>query len=99
MAFYTPGWEQFSNPSLHALSSSIFNYCPLVLTPLNPPLVPPTLRFEAHWTSMPEFQECIKKAWDKHIPDQHNPLARLHIKLTRTGKSTKNLGKILNLPT
>jgi hypothetical protein len=44
---------------------------------------------------MPGFHECIKKAWDKHIPKRHNPLVRLHIKLSRTGKALKTWAKSL----
>jgi hypothetical protein len=91
-AFCSLGWEQlFLDPILQATSSSISDHCPLILHPPPPdPLtVPPTFRFEAHWTSMHGFHECIKKAWDKHIPEQHNPLARLHIKLSITRKALK----------
>jgi hypothetical protein len=34
-------------------------------------------------------------AWNKHIPEQHNPLARLHIKLARTAKALKVWAKII----
>jgi hypothetical protein len=95
-AFCSPVWEQhFSNPVLQALSLSISDHCPLILTPLNPPSLLPRFRFEAHWTYMSGFQECVMAAWDKHILEQHNPLARLHIKLARIAKALKVWAKTI----
>jgi uncharacterized coiled-coil protein SlyX len=44
---------------------------------------------------MSGFQECVMAALDKHIPEQHNPLARLHIKLARTAKALKVWAKTI----
>jgi uncharacterized coiled-coil protein SlyX len=44
---------------------------------------------------MSSFQECVMAALDKHIPEQHNSLARLHIKLARTAKALKVWAKTM----
>jgi hypothetical protein len=90
MVFCSPEWEQqFENPILQPLSSSISNHCPLLLTPLSQPSVHPIFRFESYWTQMPGFLDCVKEAWSRQVLDSHNHLATLHTKLSRTAKALK----------
>jgi hypothetical protein len=48
-AFCTPQWEQqFPDPILQPMSSSVSDQCPLLLAPLSTPYIKPRFRFEAH---------------------------------------------------
>jgi exonuclease III len=58
--FCTPqGEEIFPNPILQALSSSISDHCPILLSPLIQPPVKPIFRFEQHLTKMQGFLACV----------------------------------------
>jgi exonuclease III len=94
--FYSPAWEeQFGNTLLQSLSSLISDHCPLLLSRLVTPYVPPRFKFEAFWTSMPRFKECVQGAWEKQVPPNKNPLATLHIRLGRTAKALQIWSKSL----
>jgi exonuclease III len=58
-----PHWEDlFPNPILQALSSSISDHCPILLTPLILPPVRPLFKLELFWTQLQGFQECVQVA-------------------------------------
>jgi hypothetical protein len=44
---------------------------------------------------MPGFRDCIKEVWDKRVPDNHNPMGVLHIKLCRAAKALIKWSKSL----
>jgi hypothetical protein len=44
---------------------------------------------------MPGFHDCVKRAWDMHVPTHHNPMAVLHIKLSRVAKDLRQWSKSL----
>jgi hypothetical protein len=92
--FCTPSWEEhFLHPIVHNLSSSISDYNPLLLTPLVTPITKPIFRFESYWTERPGFMDCVAKAWNKPIPNQHNHLSIFHIKLSRVATSLRAWSK------
>jgi hypothetical protein len=94
--FYSPACEeQFGNTLLQSLSSSISDHCPLLLSRLVTPYVPPRFKFEAFSTSMPRFKECVQGSWEKQVPPNKNPLATLHIRLGRTAKALQIWSKSL----
>lgn len=87
-AFCTPYWEQqFPHPTLFPLPSSTSDHCPLILSPLNMPKLPPKFRFEFYWPSMPGFKDYVQHAWDQPVPNNLNPMMRLHTKLSRMAKA------------
>jgi hypothetical protein len=84
-------WEdQFSNPIVQPLSSSVSDHNPLLLTPLTSPIFTPRFKFEAYWPDRAGFQDCVKEAWTRSVPPQLNPMSVLHIKLSRTTKALKS---------
>jgi hypothetical protein len=95
-AFCTPEWEDFfASPILQPLSSSVSNHCPLLLTPLHPPVTRPRFCFEFFWPMMEGFQDRIKEVWSRHVPSQFNGLVSLHIKLSRIAKALKGWSRNL----
>jgi hypothetical protein len=63
-AFCNSSWDlAFENHVLHALSSSLSDHCPLMLSNQSGPRKPPVFRFESFWTKMPGFQDKVKQAW------------------------------------
>jgi exonuclease III len=88
MAFHTPMREDmYMHLVLHPLSSSISHHCPLLLLPLCHPPTKPKFRFEAFWTQMPGYVDCVQKVWSKAVPSNQNPLQVFHTKLSRTAKA------------
>nr|CCI55298.1 PH01B001G05.21 [Phyllostachys edulis] len=58
--FCNTGWDTlFENHVLQALSSSISDHCPLLLSNTSGPGRPKTFRFESFWTKMPGFLETL----------------------------------------
>jgi hypothetical protein len=87
-AFYTIPWEDLhAGPSLHSLSASASDHCPLLLCCSERPVEPPVFKFKSHWPVMPGFHECVQQAWQKPITSPHNAAMMLHIKLSRTAKA------------
>jgi hypothetical protein len=63
-AFCNSCWDlAFENHVLQALSSSLSDHCPLLLSNQSGPRKPPAFRFESFWTKMPGFQDKVKQAW------------------------------------
>ena len=80
-AFCNPGWElAFGNHALTALSSSLSDHCPLMLSSQNSPRRPPSFRFENFWTKMPGFQE-----WSlRHGTSRQRTLSRCMSSITNS---------------
>lgn len=95
-AFCSPEWEEaFVNPILQPLSSSSSDHCPLLLTSLNMPRPCTRFRFETWWTQMPGFHQQVQLAWDRPVPQEHNAMLTLHIKLSRVAKALRAWSKTL----
>jgi hypothetical protein len=61
--FCTPAWEDlYPNPTLQPLSSSTFDHCPLMLMPHTSPPFKLIFRFEAFWTKMHGYLDCVQGA-------------------------------------
>jgi hypothetical protein len=91
-----PAWEDlYPNPTLQPLSSSIFDHCPLMFMPHTSPPFKLIFRFEAFWTKMPGYLDCVQGAWNRETPSNPNPLGRPHIKLSRTAKALRAWAKSL----
>jgi hypothetical protein len=86
-AFCTIPWEDlYVDPMLHAMSSSVSDRVPLLLTPYDHILSLHIYRFEIHWLHMPGFPDCAQVAWNRPIHNAvaYNAFMILHIKLSRT---------------
>jgi hypothetical protein len=94
-AFCNAGWDLvFENHVLHALSSSLSDHCPLLLSNQSGPRKPPIFRFESFWTKMPGFKETVQLAWSApstHTQQAHN----INHKLKATALGLKSWSKSL----
>ena len=89
-AFCNPSWDlTFESHVLHALSSSLSDHCPLLLSNQSGPRKPATFRFETFWTKMPGFQETVLQAWS--APSSHTqPVHVINHKLKTTALSLRS---------
>ncbi|XP_071680368.1 uncharacterized protein [Lolium perenne] len=70
-AFCKAAWDLgFEHHVLHALSFSLSDHCPLLLSNQSGPRKPPVFRFESFWPKMPGFTEVFQKAWS--TPSSHS---------------------------
>jgi hypothetical protein len=61
--FCNNDWELvYLGYGLQALSSSVFDHCPLFLCHQEKPTVPDTFKFENLWPRVPEFMEVVQAA-------------------------------------
>lgn len=82
--FCNAEWDTTYNTHvLHALSSSLFDHCPLLLADDKGPKRPRSFKFENFWASLPGFQEVVQKAWCERV-DHTEPYQVLHHKLKKT---------------
>jgi hypothetical protein len=71
------------------------DHCPILVFPLALPQLKPKFQFESYLIDRDGYKECVKEAWDKTVPPTKNPLASLHIKLSRVAKALKCWAKSL----
>ncbi|XP_071681673.1 uncharacterized protein [Lolium perenne] len=86
-AFYCNSeWDiRFDTHVLHALSSSLSDHCPLLLSDACGPRRPRSFKFENFWTRVPGFHDVVQQAWNE--PSSHvEPCQVLFHKLRCTGK-------------
>ena len=91
--FCTREWEQLHPKCyLQALSSSVSNHYPFLLTCR--PLLKrfKGFRFEAFWLEVEGFLEVVQNSWQALVSSR-NPTRILHIKLARLGKALKRWNK------
>jgi hypothetical protein len=83
-AFCNQNWDMtFDSCTLHALSSSHSDHCPLLLVSHAGPRRPTPFKFENFWTRLPNFQETVLTAWN--APTTHTePFHKLGHKLNST---------------
>ena len=88
-------WDlAFENHSLHALSSSHSDHCPVLLAHQNGLRKPTPFKFENFWTKLPHFQDVVTAAWSQ--PTTHTePFHRLSHKLHITGKALRKWSRSL----
>jgi hypothetical protein len=95
-AFGTVPWDDLHlDPMLQALSSSIFDHCPILLSSQQKISGSLIFCFEAHWPCMSGYIDYVKQAWDRVVPTNYNAMMSLHIKLARTTKALTILAKSL----
>lgn len=82
--FCNAGWDlSFADHTLHALSSTHSDHCPLLLCKPAGPRRPTPFRFENFWTRIPGFMNVVQEAWSK--PTSHTePFHQLGHKLHQT---------------
>ncbi|XP_071680438.1 uncharacterized protein [Lolium perenne] len=92
-AFCNAAWDlEFENHVLHALSSSLSDHCPLLLSNQSGPRKPPIFRFESFWTKMPGFREVAQQA--STAPSTHTqPVHIINHKLKSTALGLKSWSK------
>jgi hypothetical protein len=82
----------FPTHILQALSTSLSDHCPLLLSNQGSPRRPRSFRFENFWTSMPGFLHVVQRAWA--TPNTHtNPVHRLNFRLATTAKALRTWSK------
>ena len=93
--FCNVSWEAlFRGCSVHALSSSSSDHCPLLLADIQTPPRRARFRFESFWPRHPGFHNVVLTAWSQPL-NCRNPLDRLRIKLNRTARALKSWSKSL----
>ena len=92
-AFCNAEWElSFEHHSLNALSSSLSDHCPILLSNHSGPRKAPAFRFENFWTKMPGFRDIVQSAWEE--PTTHTqPVHVLNHKLKTTAKKLRAWSK------
>ena len=90
-AFYCNSEWDIRNDShiLHALSSSLSDHCPLMLTDDSGPRRPRTFKFENFWLRFPGFNEIVSNAWNE--PSSH--VEPCHIFFHKLSHTAKNFSK------
>jgi hypothetical protein len=93
--FCNQSWDlTFDGCSLHALSSTHSDHCPLLLANHVGPRRPSPFRFENFWTCLPAFQEIVAQAWT--APSSHTePFHHLGHKLFTTTTALKKWSRSL----
>lgn len=85
--FYTEQWElEHPNCYLQALSSSMSDHSPLLLSYLPRRQKQKAFRFETFWTRLPNFLEVVQQSWGRGV-HSGNKIRVLHIKLSRLAKA------------
>ena len=87
----------FDKHVLHALSSSLSDHCPLLISNQSGLRKPGSFRFETFWTKMSRFTDVVADAWNE--PTTHTqPVHILNHKLKKTAKKllTWNIGLLSN---
>ena len=88
-------WDtSFSNHVLHALSTSLSNHCPLLLSNQIGPRRPSSFKFENFWIKLPRFREVVTAAWNETTL-HHEPFHKLYHKLQSTAKALRVWSKRL----
>jgi exonuclease III len=94
-AFCNQEWDlTFSACSLHALSSTHSDHCPLLLSNHPGPRRPAPFKFENFWTKLPRFQDIVNQDWN--APTSHTePFHRLGHKLFNTAVALRRWSRSL----
>lgn len=78
------------------LSPHLFQiHCSLLLLPLPNQYRYARFKFESFWTEIPGYLNCVQQHWQQPVNQHHNPLLKLHIKLSRTAKGLRKWSRTL----
>jgi exonuclease III len=92
--FCNQAWDLTDSHTLHALSSSHSDHCPLILTNQETPRRATPFKFENFWMKLPCFQDTVAKAWQS--PTSHTePFHCLGHKLDTTATALKKWSRSL----
>jgi hypothetical protein len=82
--FCNAEWDAaFSSHVLHALSTSLSDHCPFLLSNQSGPRRPKSFKFEDFWTKLPGFKDTVLEA--RNTPTEHfEPFHILYHKLLAT---------------
>lgn len=84
--FCNEEWDlAFDQHGLQALSTSLSDHCPLLLSSLSGPRLPRPFRFENFWTKIPGFKEEVQAVW-KRSTAHTQPLQILYQKMAATAR-------------
>jgi hypothetical protein len=87
--FITKEWElAFPNCYLQALSTSVLDHCPLLITCTPFSRKYRGFRFEASWVNLQGFKEVVQQSCNQPVATNNKPRV-LHIKLARLAKSLR----------
>jgi hypothetical protein len=78
----------FDTHVLHAMSTSLSNHCPILLSNQSGPRRPRSFKFENFWTKLLGFCKVVAAAWDKSSK-HHEPFHKLYHKLGETAKTLR----------
>ena len=93
--FCNEEWDtNFSSHVLHALSTSLSDHCPLLLSNQIGPRRPSSFKFENFWIKLPRFREVVAAAWNE-TSLHHKPFHKLYYKLQATAKALRVWSKRL----
>ncbi|XP_071681410.1 uncharacterized protein [Lolium perenne] len=97
--------ELYPEASLSAVSSSLSDHCPILMTTVVQSFVGRRFRFERFWLKLDGFADVVKGLWEDTAggdPMPADPLRRLEFKLRRTSRglqswSQRKVGSIRDL--
>lgn len=85
-AFCNVQWDlDYSDCSLWALSSSISDHCPLLLTGEERSRLPGRFTFENYWPLMSRYNEVVQETWSQSVQDV-DPIKQLVTKMQKNSK-------------
>jgi len=88
--FCNAEWDStFASHVLHALSTSLSDHAPLLLSNQSGPRWLRTFRFENFWVKLPGFKEVVLRAWTE-TSNHHEPFHILYNKLLVTAQNLRN---------
>jgi len=88
--FINEGWDlAFPDHTLHALSSSHSDHCPLLLAQDSGPRRPTPFKFENFWIKLPQFMHTVQAAWNAPTSNTE-PFHRLGHKLHATARALRS---------
>jgi hypothetical protein len=87
--FCNAEWDAvFDTHVLHALSTSLSDHCPILLSNQSGSRWPRSFKFENFWTKLPSFREVVAVAWDSSS-EHHEPFHKLYHKMGETAKALR----------
>jgi len=87
--FCNAEWDTaFGTHVLHALSTSLSDHCPILLSNQSGPRRPRSFKFENFWTKLPGFRETVAAAWESNS-GYYEPFHILYHKLGETAKALR----------
>lgn len=87
--FCTRDWELANTDCfVQAISSSMSDHCPMLLTCSPFRHRDRSFKFESYWLRMPGFLEVVSQAWTRQVRSD-DKIRHMHIKLSRTARALK----------